>query len=309
MVQADPAMIIAIVGPTGVGKSALAVALAEHYEAEIVGADSVQIYRGLDIGSAKPPMSIRKRIPHHLVDFLEPDDTYSVAQYQQDARDALRDITSRGRTALLVGGTGLYIKAVLHDFRLSGTRRDPSLEAYYRDYSNDDLHAELKRLDPPAAEKTHPNNRKRVLHGITRALRGNPVGEERRGERPVYDYIMFALEPPRSTLHARIDQRVEAMFDAGLLREAEWLHQQFYKTKAEEAIGYKELFAYFDGRLSLAEAKARIKRNTRRYARRQLTYFRNQFDAHWLPVGVDDFDATVTAAIRVIEQHKNRPAT
>ncbi len=294
-------MIVSIVGPTGVGKTKLAIALAKRFDGEIVSADSVQIYKGLDIGSAKASPAEQKEVSHHLLDLVEPSEEYSVANFQKDARAAFEDIQKRGKLPFLVGGTGFYQKSVLHDFRFENTYRDKAFEAELANYENTALYEKLKKTDPKAASNIHPNNRKRLLHALSRAKRENPIGEEARGERKLYDYVMIALHMPREALHRRIEERVETMFEEGLLAEAVRLYHQ-RPSKAEEAIGYKECFAYLDGRISLEEAKKRIVIHSRQYAKRQYTYFKNQFDAHWLSVEETSFEKTVEEAASIIER-------
>ncbi len=293
-------MIVSIVGPTGVGKTRLAIVLAKRFDGEIVSADSVQIYKGLDIGSAKAGEAERKAVPHHLLDIANPSEEYSVARFQKDAREAIEDIKKRRKLPFLVGGTGFYQKSVLHDFRFENTYRDKTFEAEMSAHDNESLYQRLKRLDPKAAANIHPNNRKRLLHALSRAMRDNPLGEESRGDTKLYDYVMIALHMQRETLHQVIEARVEAMFEEGLLEEAEFLYRH-RPSKAEEAIGYKECFAYFDGRISLEEAKKRIVIHSRQYAKRQYTYFRNQFDAYWITVDAHSFEDTIEEAANILK--------
>ncbi len=295
-------MIVAIGGPTATGKSRLAVHLAKVFAGEIVNADSVQLYEGLDIGSAKTPPEEREGVPHHLLSVVPADGDFSVACFQKAAREKIEDIQGRNRTPFLVGGTGFYQKSVLHDFRFENTKRNDDEEERLSHLSNEELHKRLQDQDPAAAAKIHKNNRRRLLHALTRAERGNPLGENLAGEMPLYDYVMIVLTMSREILHERIAERVDAMFAQGLLAEARHLYDQGGSQKAQEAIGYKECFAHFDGLITLQEAKDLIKQNTRRFAKRQLTYFRNQFDAHWIEVDPDDFAATAREAERILEK-------
>ncbi len=296
-------MIIVIAGPTAVGKSRLALRLAEYFDGEIISADSVQIYKRLDIGSDKPSEESRRRVSHHLVDCLDIDEAYSSARFQRDAREAIEHVEKNGRVPFLVGGTGYYIKSALHDFSFEDSSRDEDRERELKTWNLEKLHDYLERLDPVAAEKIHPNNKKRLLHAITRAERNRPIGEDRSGETPVYDYHMLVLYMERERLYKRIETRVDEMFENGLLEEARRLFEEAPECEASKAIGYKELFAHFRGECTLEEAKGLIKQKSRRYAKRQLTYFRNQFDAHWIHVDVERFEQTVEASVESIRDH------
>lgn len=299
-------MIVAIGGPTATGKSRLAVHLAKTFAGEIVNADSVQLYEGMDIGSAKTKPAEQEGVPHHLQSIVPPDGDFSVACFQEAARRKFAEIEARKRIPFLVGGTGFYQKSVLHDFRFFDTLRDEAAEERLAHLSNEELHERLQEEDKHAAASIHKNNRRRLLHALTRAKRGNPLGENLEGENPLYDYVMIVLTMERTKLHARIGKRVDEMFAQGLLEEARALYDRDGCQKAREAIGYKECFAFFDGLITLNEAKERIKRNTRRFAKRQLTYFQNQFDGHWIEVDPDDFARTCREAERVLEARLSR---
>lgn len=294
-------MIIAIGGPTATGKSRLGVHLAKTFGGEIVNADSVQLYEGLDIGSAKMLPSEREGVPHHLISAIPANGDFSVACFQRAARKKFEEIQERKRIPFLVGGTGFYQKSVLHDFRFENTLRDDEEEERLSHLANEELHERLQAKDPHAAAKIHKNNRRRLLHALTRAEKGNPLGKNLEGKKPLYDYLMIVLTMEREKLYGRIGKRVDEMFEKGLLEEARSLYDQGDTQKAREAIGYKECFAFFDGLITLHEAKDRIKQNTRRFAKRQLTYFQNQFEGHWIEVDPDDFEKTCQEAKRILD--------
>ena len=293
-------MIIAILGPTASGKSALALELARHFDTEIINADSVQIYRRLDIGSAKPTLAQRREVTHHMIDIVDPEEDYSVALYQKETRACIADMLERGKRPLLVGGTAYYVKSVLHDYRFGGLEGKAALIERHKDTDNETLHALLSQADAKTASKIHPNNRKRVLQALHRALQGTPVSSLEGSEKTLYDYHLVGLDIDRSVLEKRIVRRVEEMFEKGLLEEVKRLHEEGIRAKSVEAIGYRELYAHLDGACTLAEAKASIERNTLRYVKKQMTFFR-KMDIDWISVDVDDFDTTVRTVIARIE--------
>lgn len=297
-------MIITIVGPTGVGKTRLSLEIAKHLDVEIVSGDSMQIYKGMDIGTAKTGKTAREKVPHHMVDIITPDTSFSVADYQSRVRKTIEQIEARGRTPMIVGGTGFYIKSVLHDFNFKGNRTSEDFLKRYASHTPLELYKRLRSLDPATAKKVHPHNKKRVLRAIERAEQGEPLSEEKQGDRPLYDYLLIVLTMERPTLYQVINDRVESMFEEGLLEEAGRLFQADLAKTAREAIGYKELFEYFGGGLSLEEAKNRIKQNTRRFAKRQMTYFKNQFSPHVIRVDDKPFDRVVAESVRLINQHR-----
>lgn len=301
--------IFAIAGPTASGKTALSIALAKQLCGEIISSDSMQLYKGMEIGTAKPTAAEMQGVPHHLLGVLEPTVPYSVADFVADAAAAAAGIEARGHRVFLVGGTGLYIRSFLQGVPFeeksrSGAVRD-ALEKELSENGIEPLYARLSALDPAAAAKIHPNNHKRVL----RALEYCAVSEKRFSEQ---GETLKPLEPPyasrmlcltyrdRETLYARINRRVDAMLSAGLLEEARTYYDRF-GTRAgtsAQAIGYKELFPFFEGQISLDEAAERIQRETRRYAKRQLTWFRREENAVWLYADdYPDFDALLDAAL------------
>ena len=300
-------MIVVIAGPTGVGKTKLSIALAKHFNTEIISGDSVQVYQGLNIGSAKITDEEKAGIKHYMLDILLPHEPFSVALYQRLVRKHIDTFLDANKLPLIVGGTGFYIKSVLHDFDFQGAHRPIAFDEQYAAYDNQALHDALNKVDHQSAENIHQNNRKRVLQALYRALHSNSKrSEQAASEKAVYDYLIIGLTMPRKELHMRIEDRVNTMFEAGLLEEVEGLYYLYKNTQSLEAIGYKEIIGYIEGHYSLETAKTLIKTHTRRYAKRQYTYFNNQFDTKWLEVDTNDFDKTVQSAIKLIESYKKQ---
>lgn len=285
--------VLAIAGPTAVGKSALAVALAQRLDGEIVSADSVQVYRGLDIGSAKPTLAERGGIPHHLIDICDPDERYSVARFQADCDAAVAAIAGRGRLPILVGGTGLYMRAALRAYVFTAAEHDPDLRAALQAEAaargSAVLHARLAAADPAAAAKLHPNDARRIIRALeVLAQTGRPISESQvqREAPPRYNYCLIALTRERAALYQAIEARVDAMLAAGWLEEVRALRQRYPEgAPALGALGYAELGQYLAGELPWEEAVALIKRNTRRFAKRQLTWLRAEPRIRWIDVG------------------------
>lgn len=291
-------------GPTGAGKSATALALAEHLPVEIVSVDSALVYRGLDIGTAKPDRADRERIPHHLIDILDPSNSYSAGQFLRDAEEAIAAIRARGRVPLLVGGTMLYFHALLNGLA-ELPEADPEvrreLDQRMAERGSADLHAELKRVDPEAAARIHPNDPQRIQRALeVFHLTGLPISalqaERRRPlahERP----LAIVLSPGRrADLHQRIERRFHAMMAAGFLDEVRELHSRPGLTAnvpAMRAVGYRQLWAHLDGAYGLEEGIRRGIVATRRLAKRQLTWLRTLPTAHWLEPGANDAVAQI----------------
>ncbi|MFJ7735105.1 tRNA (adenosine(37)-N6)-dimethylallyltransferase MiaA [Lysinibacillus sp. NPDC097287] len=286
------AEVVAIVGPTASGKTALSIELAKQYNGEIINGDSMQIYKGLDIGTAKITEEEMEGVPHHLLSFLEPTDSFSVADYQKLVRAKIKEIQSHGKLPILVGGTGLYVQAVLYDFQFTDEQVDEEArKAYYAELEKlgpEAMHAKLASLDPKTAETIHPNNTRRVIRALEMIeLSGVSKASEaqNRGEIPLYQHLIIGLGQniDREELYDRINRRVDIMMEKGLLEEVKGLWQQNIRgVQAIQAIGYKELYEYLDGKCSLEEAIENLKQNSRRYAKRQLTYFRNKMDVQFL---------------------------
>jgi tRNA dimethylallyltransferase len=291
-------------GPTGAGKTAVACALAGHWPVEIVSVDSALVYRGLDIGAAKPDLSIREQIPHYLIDILDPSDTYSAGQFVRDAEAAIAAIRARGRVPLLVGGTMLYFHALLNGLaELPEADRElrRELDARIAEEGSAELHAELKRVDPESAARIHPNDPQRIQRALeVFHLTGLPMSAlqaERRQplahERP----LVIVLSPARrADLHQRIERRFHAMMAAGFLDEVRALRSRpglTANTPAMRAVGYRQLWAHLDGACGLDEGIRRGIVATRRLAKRQLTWLRTLPTAHWLEPEAGDAVAQI----------------
>jgi len=294
-------MIIVIIGPTGIGKTKLSLALAAHYNTEIISGDSVQVYKGLDIGSAKIKGNEMKGIKHHLIDILEPTEDFSVALFQKIVRAKILDFEKRGLNPIIVGGTGLYIKSVLYDYNFSNSSRDKSLDELYKDLSNEDLHNILKEKDFASANNIHMNNRKRVLQAISRS-KDNKVSNNQNKDVPLYDFKIIGLTLDRVLLYEIINKRVDLMIEDGLVEEVKNLYDLGIKTNSVSAIGYKELYTYFDGEYSLEEAINKIKQHSRNLAKKQLTFFNNQFNVEWVNVDMSNFNNTIIEVINLLDK-------
>jgi tRNA dimethylallyltransferase len=293
-------MIVCIVGPTGIGKTKLSIELAHYFNTEIISGDSVQVYRDLNIGSAKIKKEEMEGIVHHLIDIVDPFEDFSVALFQKLVREKINELNHKGKMPLIVGGTGLYIKSVLYDYNFENAKRDVEFQEKYKNVSNKELHNILKERDFKTAEKLHPNNRKRVLQAIQRSF-SNKVSENTNKDVPLYDFLMIGLRMDRKQLIPILNQRIETMIKDGLVEEVSKLYKRGVRSNAVQAIGYKELYKYFDGTITLAEAIEQIKIHTRRLAKKQDTFFRNQFPVHWIDVDLERFDNTVDEVIHLIK--------
>lgn len=283
--------LIAIVGPTASGKSALGLDLAGRIGGEIINYDSVQVYRGFDIGSAKPSLEERRKIPHHLIDIRQPDQVFTAGDFQREARAAIDDVRSRQRVPILVGGTGLYLRAALEGL-FDGPQRSAELrqrlEAIAERRGREHVHALLGRLDPVAASRIATRDLPKTIRALeVRIVTGESLSRhlERQARRPLegFEFIVIGLSPLRQDLYERIDLRVMRMFDAGLVEEVVSLLAAGVPRHAKpfESIGYSHVLAYLDGRWRLEDAVDAARRDTRRYAKRQWTWFRKQFGVRW----------------------------
>jgi tRNA dimethylallyltransferase len=287
-----------LTGPTASGKSAVGIELATRIGAEIISLDSMAVYRGMDIGTAKPSAAERTIVPHHLIDIVEPWEDFSVAQYLDRAQEAVAAIQSRGRQPLFVGGTPLYLKALLRGL-FSGPAADwifrSELAEVARQEGSAELHRRLAAIDPVAAAKLHPNDTRRLIRALEVFQRtGRPISEQQQqfDEPPSADHPpVFVLDWPRDQLHRRIDKRVDAMFAAGLVEEVRGLlaMDRPLSRTAAQAVGYREVVAHLKGESDLATTIDLVKRHTRQFAKRQLTWFRSLPECRWVPVG-DSFD-------------------
>jgi len=285
-----PGRLIAVVGPTASGKSALAMRIAAEFPAEIVSCDSLQVYRGLDIGSAKPSAAERRAVRHHLIDVVDPDQGFSAASWAARARAAVEGIADRRRLPLIVGGTGLYLRALLQGL-FEGPSRNATLrrrfDAMADRYGDRRVHRLLARVDPEAAARTAPRDRVRVIRALEVYWEtGRPISEHRRRAAPAllgFDTLVIGLSPPRESLRETVAARVDAMLDAGLLAEIRGLLARGFAEDLRplQAIGYRQGLDVVRGRLDPAEARQAMVTATMRYAKRQMTWFRHQLDVRW----------------------------
>lgn len=283
--------IIVITGPTASGKTGLAIELAKRIDGEIISADSMQLYKGMDIGTAKPTPCETALVPHHMIDFLDPRINYSVADFKTDAENCIEEILSRKKTPVIAGGTGLYINSLVYNIDFSQTAQSGEirnqLEQRAKVEGNDSLYEELIRLDPEAAEKIHVNNTKRLIRALEVCLT-HDVNFTQKGKdaikKPKYDYRVYMLNMDRSDLYKRIDERVDHMLKEGLEEEALRLYEMKLPPDSTslQGIGYKEFFCYFKGLCTYSETAEIIKRETRRYAKRQITWMKNIRDIKML---------------------------
>lgn len=283
--------IICIVGPTASGKTGLAIELAKRIDAEVISADSMQIYKGLDVGTAKVTKEEADGIPHHLIDICNIEDKFSVADFKQMCYDKIEEIRSRGKNVIIAGGTGLYVNAVVYNMNFNEEDVDynyrKELENIAKEKGNDYLHSMLENIDPQTAKQIHKNNVKRVIRAIEMAknvkLKSIHMSEEKeriKNEKNKYDFLVFCIEQEREYLYNRINLRVDLMLKDGILDEAKKVYDMKFPedNTCMQAIGYKEFFPYFEGKISLEEAVDTLKKETRHYAKRQMTWFNNKLE-------------------------------
>ena len=285
--------IMIIVGPTAVGKTALSVELAKHFNGEIINGDSLQVYKGLDIGTAKVTEKEKEGVCHHLLDICEWDEPFTASDFKEKAEAAIADITGRGKLPIIVGGTGLYIQSLLEGYHLGGSVPHEEILTYRKQldsWSDEDLFEKIAELGIEIPQI----NRRRAM----RALEIDQLGGQLENNQPDYEALLICLDDERERLYERINQRVDLMIEAGLLEEARWLFEKAPTSQASKGIGYKELFPYFEGQMSLEEAVDKLKQNTRRFAKRQLTWFRNRMSVTFYQVGNPDYKNQVMEDIR-----------
>ena len=289
-------MIYVIAGQTATGKSETAIKLAQLIDAEIISADSVAVYRKLDIGSAKPSQIEQANIPHHMIDVFDLDDPFNVAVFQKEARRLIKEIKSREKNVIVVGGTGLYIKALLYDYRFED---EPNMEIE-RSESTETLYSLLIKQDPKTAETIHPNNRKRIIRAINsfeyHKKSRNELNQKQK-DTQIIEAKVFFLYGDRNEVYRRINERVERMFETGLETEVRDLYRQdpnIFKYNSMNSIGYREFESYFNKEIDRETLIALIQRNTRRFAKRQMTWFKNQQPALWINIDEENaFEAIV----------------
>lgn len=304
-------VVVSVVGPTASGKTALSVALAKWLEAEVVSVDSMQIYRGMNIGTAKVTTEEQCNIPHHMIDVLSPSENCSVQKFITLARNAVEDICSRGKNCVLAGGTGLYVDHLITDTKFVDVPADQTLRDQLNALPNDRLWKKLETMDPLAYKRLHPNDKKRVVRALeVIMLTGQSItyweAQSHLGSKPL-PAIMIGLDyVDREQLYERINMRVDCMFDAGLVEEVAALKKiaGFVNSTAASGIGYKEVLAYLSGDLTLEETKELIQKNTRHYAKRQLTWFRRNPEIHWINITPQtSFESVILMAKEIIERN------
>jgi len=280
--------IIVITGPTGVGKTKLSVELAKKLNGEVINADSMQIYKDLNIGTAKIMEEEKEGIVHHLFDIKNTNEDYSIYDYQKDARCKIEEILSRGKTPIFVGGTGLYIKSALYDYKLNYEKDSNT----YEELSCEELYDILIKLDKDI--EIDKNNKRRLIRAINYYKENGKSINENKTDKLLYDVVFIGLTTDRDKLYDIINKRVDKMFDMGLEEEVRYFYDnKIYTKPLINGIGYKELYKYFDGEISLEESKELIKKNSRHYAKRQYTFFNNQMNVKWFNVNFDNFDETI----------------
>ena len=291
-------MIVVIVGPTAVGKTKLSIELSKKLNGEIINADSTQIYRGLDIGTAKIKEADKEGIIHHLMDIKNIDEDYTTYNYQKDCRDAIKLIGDKGKNSIIVGGTGLYIKSSLYDYDFKDEKK-----LNYDNLNLDELYDRLLKVDPNT--DIHKNNRKRVERALNYYdLYHIPYSEKEKTSKLLYDAIFIGLTTSREILYDRINNRVDSMIKEGLIDEAKKIYDSGIRTKAIlTPIGYKELFDYFEIKKSKDECIELIKQKSRNYAKRQYTWFNNQMNVKWFDVDFNNFNNTVSEVIDYIKKY------
>ncbi|RPA60147.1 tRNA (adenosine(37)-N6)-dimethylallyltransferase MiaA [Aerococcus agrisoli] len=287
------AKLIVIGGPTGVGKTALSIKIANEFNGEIINGDSMQIYQSLNVGTATPSLAEQDQAVHHLINYVDVGEGYSVARFKADAEAAMTDIIGRGKVPILVGGTGLYLESFIYDLSLGGKEiENPAFRQEMTDLAakegNDAVYAKLQALDPKAAEAIHPNNLRRVIRALEVGTFSDRLfsdqAETHEDHVSPYDLLLIALDTDRQLLYKRINQRVDMMVKEGLLEETQWLLAQNLDPDQQsmKAIGYKELFPYFRNEATLEASLEELKKDSRHYAKRQLTWIRNRLDGvHW----------------------------
>lgn len=290
--------VIVITGPTAVGKTKLSIEIAKKYNGEIINADAVQVYKGLDIGSAKVTEEEKENIPHHLFDIKEVDEEYTIYHYQQDARRVIEDIQKRGKTPILVGGTGLYIKSALYDYKLSEEKESEM----YEDLTTEELYNNLLKVDKDII--IDKNNRRRLIRALNYYKENNESINNNKTNKLLYNTIFIGLTTDRKELYNRINKRVDTMMKNGLLEEVKSFYDKGIKTKPLlNGIGYKELYKYLEGNYTYEEAVEKIKQNSRHYAKRQYTFFNHQLPIVWFETDFANFNNTIEKVSNYIKNN------
>ena len=293
-------VLIVITGPTAVGKTKLSVELAKKLNGEIINADSTQVYRTMDIATAKATKEEQDGVIHHLLDIKNIDELYTVFDYQKDCRTKIEQITKKNKLPIIVGGSGLYIKSALYDYKFE---EESKTYTEYENQTTEELYKKLKEID--INTDIHPNNRKRIIRSLNYFEQTNlKLSEKQKTNKLLYDVLFIGLTTDREILYDRINKRVDIMIKNGLIEEAKNIYDSNIRSKAVlTPIGYKELFDYFDNKYTLEESIELIKQKSRRYAKRQYTWFNNQMDVKWFNVDFNNFNNTINEVYSYITEH------
>lgn len=307
--------LLVLVGPTAVGKTKLSLSLAQIYDAEIISGDSMQVYRRMDIGTAKASKEELATVKHHLIDIHEPDEPFSVAEFQELCVPLIRDIDRRGKLPFIVGGTGLYIESVCYDFRFSESGADEAfrkeMESFAMRHGAEALHARLREIDPESADRLHPNDQRRVIRALEiYKVTGERLSDRLKVQKKVtpYELCIIGLTMDRAILYKRIEERIDLMIEQGLVDEVRGLLAQGVdpSSLSMQGLGYKEIVSYLEGRATLNDAIDVLKKNTRHFAKRQLSWFRHMKDIEWVDVSkMEDFSTQLQAVRGIIETKLN----
>ena len=287
--------IVVIIGPTGVGKTKLSISLAKYLDAVVINADSMQVYRNLNIGTAKIKESEKEGIKHYLFDICDIEEEYNIYKYQKDGRKLLDKFQKEGKNVVLVGGSGLYIKSLLYDYKF----QEEEYKEAYENLTNQELLEEIKKHHET---DIHVNNRKRLIRELNKIKNNNQIKSDI--HKKLYNFLLIGLTCDREKLYKIVDKRVDLMIEDGLIEEVKALYEKGINSKAiNTGIGYKELYSYFKGDISLEEAVKLIKKNTRHFIKRQYTFFKHQMDVTWLNVDFSNFEHTINEAIKIVDSY------
>ena len=287
--------IVVIIGPTGVGKTKLSISLAKYLDAVVINADSMQVYRDLNIGTAKIKENEKEGIKHYLFDICDIEEEYNIYKYQKDGRKLLDKFQKEGKNVVLVGGSGLYIKSLLYDYKF----QDEEYKEAYENLTNQELLEEIKKHHET---DIHVNNRKRLIRELNKIKNNNQITSDI--HKKLYDFLLIGLTCDHEKLYKIVDKRVDLMIEDGLIEEVKALYEKGINSKAiNTGIGYKELYSYFKGDISLEEAVKLIKKNTRHFIKRQYTFFKHQMDVTWLNVDFSNFEHTINEAIKIVDSY------